>query len=109
MANTFIVSEATLRPEDLVPKFIATLDSLIEEATMAPGADAPHKVERIGKVQAWLGNLESRLYCPAYYAEQSEWDLEVLFDLLDEFAPEGTYFGAAEGDGACFGFWALED
>lgn len=31
------------------------------------------------------------------------------FDTLDRYAPEGYYFGALEGDGACFGFWELSN
>lgn len=35
--------------------------------------------------------------------------VDELFDLLNEIAPEGTYFGAIEGDGADFGFWTVEE
>jgi hypothetical protein len=35
--------------------------------------------------------------------------LEELTDCLQELAPSGFYFGASEGDGACFGFWLSED
>jgi len=30
-------------------------------------------------------------------------------DALNEYAPDGYYFGAIEGDGSDFGFWAIED
>lgn len=32
-----------------------------------------------------------------------------LQDALDEIAPPYAYFGAIEGDGACFGFWPALD
>ena len=32
-----------------------------------------------------------------------------LFDELNKIAPEGCYFGASEGDGACFGFWCDDE
>ncbi|NDB02372.1 MAG: hypothetical protein EBY38_01705 [Flavobacteriaceae bacterium] len=31
------------------------------------------------------------------------------FNRLGELAPTGFWFGASEGDGACFGFWLSED
>ena len=33
------------------------------------------------------------------------YDLEDLFDLLGEMAPEGTSFGSHAGDASDFGFW----
>jgi hypothetical protein len=35
--------------------------------------------------------------------------LEALTDKLQDLAPSGFYFGASEGDGACFGYWLSED
>jgi len=35
--------------------------------------------------------------------------VEILFDILCEIAPEGTEFSAADGDGASFGFWKVEE
>jgi len=34
---------------------------------------------------------------------------EDYFPLLDEVAPDGTYFGTHPGDGSDFGFWELEE
>ena len=31
-----------------------------------------------------------------------------LMDALNEYAPDGYYFGAIEGDGSDFGFWQDE-
>jgi hypothetical protein len=41
--------------------------------------------------------VEERLSCSEV--------IEQLTDALGEYAPPYTYFGANEGDGACFGFW----
>ena len=32
---------------------------------------------------------------------------EDVFDLMNEIAPEGSYFSAHEGDGSDFGFWEV--
>ena len=32
-----------------------------------------------------------------------------IFDHLNEIAPDGLMFCASEGDGACYGFWKMED
>lgn len=34
---------------------------------------------------------------------------EDIFDLFNDVAPEGFYFGNLEGDGACFGWFVVED
>lgn len=104
------VSHGTLRPEDLIPTFLDALDDAIEESTFEPGADAPHRVARVGSLQSALGSLERRMDEPGYYdSEAVEWDLEWLFEQLNEFAPAGHYFGAHPGDGSDFGFWAHEE
>jgi hypothetical protein len=41
--------------------------------------------------------------------EDADEILESLFDALDSLAPGGCYFGAHEGDSACFGFWEIEN
>ena len=34
---------------------------------------------------------------------------EELMSLMNDYAPEGYYFGAHEGDGSDFGVWPIED
>ena len=103
------VSTATLRPQDLIPAFMDALDDVKEDSTFEPGADAPERVRRIGNLDSALGSMERRMDDPDYYqSEAADWDLEWLFEQLNEFAPEGAYFGAHPGDGADFGFWPVE-
>jgi hypothetical protein len=77
------VSWGTLRDDDLIAAFTAELYRLDPEL-----ADAIVEEHRLDSETCWL--------------------LEHLFDALDQFAPEGCYFGAHMGDGADFGFWPFE-
>lgn len=86
---TGTVIRATLRPEDLIPAFI-------EEARAR------------GVPETTLRDIELGTNNPDYWESTDVvWDLEMLFDILNDVAPEGTYFGAHEGDGSDFGFWPL--
>lgn len=44
-----------------------------------------------------MGDILSWLWC------------EDIFDMLNDIAPAGCYFGSHPGDGADFGFWWCED
>jgi hypothetical protein len=81
---------ATMRPEDLIPTFL-------EEAYSLMQTDGEAKD---------LGAIRKRMKSPNYYdTEDATFDLEQLFDLLNEAAPEGFYFGSHPGDGSDYGFW----
>ena len=90
-----VVSSATLRPEDLIPSFVAALRSI--------------EADNVGIMES-LDQMEREIDDPEYYnKEDSVYDLDYLFDLLNACSPDGYYFGANPGDGACFGFWEAED
>jgi hypothetical protein len=98
--ESIIISEGTLRPQDLIPAFLDALR-----------VQAPTEYEQIVSAPFSIP--------PAYAMEDhhSEWwdseecsfFLQELQDLLSESAPEGMYFGTLEGDGACFGFFSLHN
>lgn len=96
------ISRATMLASDLIPAFIAALDALRERD------DSSETLSTWDTVQAQIGAIERRMeegnqwY---FHSDEAMFDLEDLFDLLDEYAPEGCYFGAHEGDGSDFGFW----
>lgn len=79
------ISHGTMRPEDLIPKFLEVLEELNP------------KVSESAKRWNELAIQEV----------QSQFLLE-LFDLLDQEAPEGFYFGSHPGDGCDYGFWQSE-
>jgi len=80
----FVVSQGTLRPVDLVESILDFLDS-------------------IGYPEIW--SLREQ----ALEEEDLTYFLnEDLWDLMNEIAPEGTYFGSHEGDGSLIGFWEVE-
>lgn len=85
VGNEFVghtVSEATLVTVDLV----STFQDFLEAHSNYEREDHPEKL------------TEEELF----------WELEELLWLMDSVAPDNTYFGAHEGDGALFGFWSVE-
>jgi hypothetical protein len=94
------ISHGTLRPQDLIPKFLDVLSELHPEAyqqCQIPGAGFP-------MVPSYALEDETDDW---WESDKAPWALECLFDALGDCAPEGHYFGAHPGDGADFGFWPV--
>lgn len=89
------LSSATMRPEDLIPCFMSAL-RIIE----SDNAEVMASVEQMEQDMDKDGYFES---------EDTEFDLDYLFGLLEACAPDGFYFGAHPGDGADYGFWECEE
>lgn len=98
----WIVSTDTLRSEDLLVRYWQTAEQL------AQLADRPALINpgTLAGLQKLVGEDSS----------ESDWNdqqaaelLEDLHEALSDVAPVGFYFGASEGDGACFGFWLGDD
>lgn len=106
-----IVSEGTLRPEDLIPAFTEALRERRGEIVRAAGRTlAPRQAVLVEQIDLLLEVIAPWLNDPEYFrATMACWHLEDLTDLLSEAAPEGYRFGAHEGDGALFGFWPVEE
>ncbi len=94
------ISEGTLRTEDLIEACIPYL----EEAGESDYADL---------LRAYLYVARDVDYHEALYEPFQEHLSMILneeiFPKMEDIAPEGTYFGTMEGDGACFGFWRIQE
>ena len=103
LREAIIVSEGTLRPEDLIPAFLHALEARLDEVEVR-GHDTAH-------MRRYIREIEERIETvPGYYeTDDANWDLAGLFDALNDYAPEGMRFGAHEGDGALYGFWPIEE
>jgi len=92
-----------MREEDLIPAFLSVLDSEVPEiaakvrdefgASFVERCCTPLDIEYSGDGE--MAN-RSRL-------------LEMIWEAMEKIAPKGTEFGAIEGDGSDYGFWAVDD
>ncbi len=111
------VSSGTLRPEDLIPAFVAKLDELKEDLSLSlstsAGFDETQVVKaRVSEIDDFLARIERDQQDPKYFDGENigaNWDMGALEDYLGTFAPPYVYFGAHPGDGADFGFWPDHD
>lgn len=92
------VSHATVRNEDLIPAFCYELEYHAKQNN-----NQGHL--------ALVEEIRDRMGKPGYYdSDDADYDLnEDLFDALNEYAPEGCYFGSHPGNGSDYGFWEHED
>jgi hypothetical protein len=88
-----VVSDGTLKPEDLIPKFLNALKH-DETAHSKFLKDYPEILE----IQSW-DDVDD---------ETKSMLVDELTDALNDIAPDGYFFGASDGDGACFGFWKVD-
>src|SRR4029077_14690750 len=92
--NIGSVSSGTMRPEDLIPSFLWTLQH-----------QKPLRREH-GK---FCTAINKRMDTTDYFdGDDASEDLQELFDALDCYSPQGFYFGSHPGDGADYGWWLSE-
>ena len=99
-----IISEATLNIADL----LTTYYDLIRDYNLS---DEMAKTIKgfFDKEPTVTNYFYSRCKLLSEKEEEAQMFLnEDLFDFLSDIAPDGFYFGSAEGDGACFGFFRGE-
>jgi hypothetical protein len=96
------VSWGTMRSKDLIPAFLDVVQDL--------DPDKYNEIKEEGeKYIKLLGNDICENILSEEDAEQCAWYVDELFDILNELAPEGYYFGASECDGSDYGYWYDEE
>ncbi len=107
------VSEGTLRDDDLLSSFADHLECLTCEAIDAHDIDgivAKAHFKLVTDARRMIADIEKYQDQPDTFPDYSDVP-EVIADLvdaLDAFAPPCAYFGAIDGDGACFGYWPCD-
>jgi hypothetical protein len=114
-----IISNGTLREEDLIPRFVHVALELcawrkrhfdrqwnLDNDRLFYESELWRIEDRIRHVDLRQGPEKGR---PYFGSEQARYDLnEFLFNVLNRLAPDGFTFSSHEGDGACFGFFPEE-
>ena len=107
------ISAGTMRPQDLIPSFLETLGSLggTTPGDLECGTHIEYTDPANTSLLANLSTIDDD--DPFWDSEEASWDLDALFDALQELCPVYVYFGAHPGDGSDYGFWpdidSLED
>ena len=91
------ISHGTMRLEDLIPDFLSELADL---------ALANKNKEHLKRVKEIEKDLKKDKY---FSTENADFDLDDLFDMLNEYAPPYFYFGGHSGDGSDYGFWLIDN
>ena len=95
--SNYCISSGTLRNIDLFKAFFAEIHDFMGYCNL----DRDIKKFVIDAIE----NIQPELLDE----EELSQKVEIAFDILESIAPEGCYFGTLEGDGACFGFWSIEE
>jgi len=103
------VIEGTFRNADIIPAFLCELDCL---GAKLPDMDSSPIYSLIDTSFRWIDE-DSAATGEYLESEEAMWDIESLFEALDEIAPEYCSFGAHPGNDSDYGFWpdleAIED
>jgi len=91
------VSSGTMRPEDLIPSF------LWEAKHLRLNKYERTRVSSIDKAVPDPADLNDY-----FQSDDADFDLEELFDILNNHSLPYFYFGAHPGDGADYGWWLPE-
>ena len=91
------VLAGTMKPQDLIPAFLAELEFLDQE-----------QMDLVATDPLYILSQEKDDDDEWWDSEEAGYFLDELFAKLNALAPEGCFFGAHPGDGADYGFWPVE-
>jgi len=94
------ISSGTMQERDLIPCF---LDELEWQVRQGKKRGYLREINRIRRA------ADKDIDDSYFHSEDASFDLEYLFNSLNEFAAPYFYFGANPGDGADYGYWLSED
>jgi hypothetical protein len=90
------ISSGTMLNEDLIPSFLSEFQYLVEKNGIK---GEKRFINRINKA------MDDEEY---FDSDEAQYDIDELFNKLDELAAPYFYFGAHPGNGADYGFWLSE-
>lgn len=101
----YSVSQATMRPQDLLSAFASELEKLCkeEENRKKDLEFCTECLDLVGEARKEVARIESE----GSHTEDTFELMDKLNAILNVFAPAGHYFGPHEGDGADFGYWMI--
>ena len=88
-----------MQERDLIPTFLDELEYQVK-TNKARGY-----LRKINQIRRAVDLDEDDSY---FHSEDASYDLDYLFDALNDFAGPYFYFGSHPGDGADYGFWLTE-
>ena len=97
MLSVGTISWGTLRNQDLIPSF---MDVLLDH-----DLSTAHALQK--EYREVFQNIDNDEFMAT--SEDATYLVDALVDALNEIAPPFHYFGATDGDGSDFGFWADVD
>jgi hypothetical protein len=94
------ISSGTMQEKDLIPAFLDELEYHVRQGKKRGYLKEINRIRRA---------VDKDIDDSYFHSEDASFDLEYLFNSLNDFAAPYFYFGAHPGDGADFGFWLSED
>ena len=96
------ISHGTMRNEDVIPRIVSTLFKEDPAKAREIWQNNPELLQALCDKECGIDN-------PWWDSEDATYISEELFDTMNEYAPEGHYFGSHPGDGSDYGYWPNED